>query len=416
VIDEEQRFGVRAKEALRRYRTEVDVLTLTATPIPRTLHMALLGLRDISSLTVAPEGRRAIRTQVIAPSDDEIRTAVLREIEREGQVYFIHNRVKSIETVAAKLRHVVPEARIGVVHGQMNDHEVEQCMLDFVDHRLDVLVATTIVESGLDIPNANTILIDRAELLGLADLHQLRGRVGRHVRRAYCYLIVKPGTLATDAERRVRAVEEHSELGAGFRIAMRDLEIRGAGNLLGSEQSGHIAAVGYELYCQLLADAVKRVRKERIPFRTACHVGLPVATAIPDDYIPDDHQRIQCYRRFSCAKTVPEVEATVEDARDRFGRPPREIELLALLARVRLRGERLGITRITTIDHEGEMRVFLRCVEPLRVRRALEDLGKRLRVVDKRHCHLLLPRAGLAGIELVRSVLEALGRSRKART
>ncbi len=408
VIDEEQRFGVRAKEALRHVRATVDVITLSATPIPRTLHMALLGLRDISSLTTPPLGRRPIETRVIAPDDALVRDALLSELERGGQAFFIHNRVKSIEKLASKLRHLVPEARVGVVHGQMSDHMIEERMLEFVEHRTDVLVATTIVESGLDIPNANTMFIDRADWLGLADLHQLRGRVGRYDRRAYCFLIVPAGTLATDAEHRVRAIEELSDLGAGFRIAMRDMEIRGAGSLLGAEQSGHIASVGYELYCQLLADAVKRVKKERVAFRTASHVSLPVPTAIPAEYVPDDRQRIDTYRRFSAAHTVDEVHALLAECTDRFGSPPAAVRLLARLARVRLLGEVLGITRMAQIDHDGEQRILLRCVEPMRVKRKLEALGDRVRVVDKAHCHLLLPRGDLTPFQLVDAVLTAL--------
>ena len=408
VIDEEQRFGVRAKEALRHIRATVDVLTLTATPIPRTLHMALLGLRDISSLTTPPFGRRAIETRVVAADDHIVRDALLAELERGGQAYYIHNRVKTIEREAAKLRQLLPEARVAVIHGQMGHGPIEERMLDFVEHRADVLVATTIVESGLDIPNANTMFIDRADWLGLADLHQLRGRVGRYDRRAYCYLIVPPGALDSDAERRVRAIEELSDLGAGFRIAMRDMEIRGAGNLLGSEQSGHIASVGYELYCQLLADAVKRVKKERTAFRTACHVSLPVTTAIPISFIPDDRQRIDTYRRFSAARSHEEVAALLTECGDRFGAPCREIRLLARMARIRLGGEMLGVTRMAAIVHDGEERILLRCVDPSRVKRSLERLGDRLRVVDKLHCHLLLPAQGLAEFDLVDAVLSAV--------
>jgi transcription-repair coupling factor (superfamily II helicase) len=410
VIDEEQRFGVKAKEALRQYRATVDVLTLTATPIPRTLHMALLGLRDISSLNTPPFGRRAIETRVVAGDDAGVRDALLAEVERGGQAYFIHNRVQTIEQVAAKLRHVVPEARVAVVHGQMPDHLVEQRMQEFVEQRVDVLVATTIVESGLDIRNANTIFIDNAHQLGLADLHQLRGRVGRYDRRAYCYLIVPPGTLATDAERRVRAVEELSELGSGFRIAMRDLEIRGAGNLLGAEQSGHIAAVGYELYCALLADAVKRVRKERTEFRTSCHVNLPVEASVPTWFVPDDRQRMDMYRRFACALEARDVDAALDEARDRFGPVPDEVRLVGLLARIRIVAERLGVTRITAIVHDGEERVQLRCVEPRRVQKALAHLGTRLRVIDASHCHLLLPVQGMPAARAADAVLRALVR------
>ncbi|MCE9635238.1 MAG: transcription-repair coupling factor, partial [Planctomycetes bacterium] len=409
VIDEEQRFGVKAKEALRAARATVDVLTLTATPIPRTLHMALLGLRDISSLTTPPFGRRAIETEVVVSSDDVVRDALLRELERGGQCFFIHNRVQSIESVASKLRHSVPEARVGVIHGQMPDHLVEERMVAFLDGSIDVLVATTIVESGLDIPNANTILIDDAHHLGLADLHQLRGRVGRYDRRAYCYLIIPDGPLATDAERRVRAIEELSDLGAGFRIAMRDLEIRGAGNLLGAEQSGHIAAVGYELYCQLLADSVTRLRKsgEAGP-RTSCHVSLGVTAEIPPEYVADDRQRIELYRRLSSAVSDHEVDEFVVELRDRFGPLPEELELLTGLAKVRIAAEELRITRLVNIVHDGEDRVMVRSPHPQAVRYALRRLGTRVRVVDANHLHLLLPRPGLEGRARVGAVLEAM--------
>jgi transcription-repair coupling factor (superfamily II helicase) len=408
VIDEEQRFGVKAKEALRLARATVDVITLTATPIPRTLHMALLGLRDISSLTTPPFGRRAIETEVIAPDDAVVRDGLLRELERGGQAFVIHNRVQTIDRVAARLRHTVPEARFAVVHGQMADHEIEERMVEFVEGRADVLVATTIVESGLDIPNANTIFIDEAHHLGLADLHQLRGRVGRYDRRAYCYLIVPTGPLATDAERRVRAIEELSDLGAGFRIAMRDLEIRGAGNLLGAEQSGHIAAVGYELYCQLLADAVHRMRQDDPRDRTSCHVALGVTAEIPPAYVADDRQRIEIYRRLSSAMEETAVSEFVAELRDRFGELPAEVRLLVGLAQVRIRAEKLGITRLVSIVHDGEDRVLLRTPHPQVVRYALRRLGSSLRVVDGNHCHLLYPRPGIEGEARIASVLEAL--------
>ncbi len=408
VVDEEQRFGVKAKHGLRQARAIVDVLTMTATPIPRTRHMALLGLRDISSLTTAPFGRRPIETRVIADDDAIVRGALVTELERGGQAYFIHNRVKTIEKVAGRLRHAVPEARVEVVHGQLPDSQIEDRMLRFVDHEVDVLVATTIVESGLDIPNANTIFIDRADWLGLADLHQLRGRVGRYDRRAYCYLLVPARRMPTDAERRVRVVEELSDLGAGFRIAMRDMEIRGAGNLLGQEQSGYIASVGYELYCRLLSDAVGRVKHDTKSLRTVCHVNLPAATAIPREYIDDDRQRIDTYRRFSAASDDQEVSALIGECADRFGPPPEEIRLLARVARVRLLGELLGVTRLTMIVHDGEERVLLRTADPIRVRQSLGRLGKRIRAVDGRHCHLLLPAQDLRGAAILDAVLEAL--------
>jgi transcription-repair coupling factor (superfamily II helicase) len=378
--------------------------------------MALLGLRDISSLTTPPFGRQAIETEVVAKDDAVLRDGVLREIERGGQVFYVHNRVESIEREAARLRAVVPEARVEVVHGQMPDSLIERRMLDFVEHRADVLAATTIVESGLDIPNANTIFIDDAHHLGLADLHQLRGRVGRYDRRAYCRLLVPPGPLATDAERRVRAIEELSDLGAGFRLSMRDLEIRGAGNLLGAEQSGHIASVGYELYCSLLADAVRRMRKGGGGERTSCHVHLGVATEIPPGYVGDDRQRIEVYRRFSSSLEEDEVEALLAEARDRFGPPPPEVRLLAALARARIRAEKLGITRLVPIVHDGEQRLLLRSRHPVAVQHALRRLGTRVRVVDAQHVHMLLPRQDLAGEELVAAVGDLLAAAGPARS
>jgi len=261
IIDEEQRFGVEVKERLKQLRSTVDVITMTATPIPRTLHMSLVGVRDISNLETAPEDRLAVNTQVTRFSPELIRHAVLRELNRGGQIYFVHNRVQDIQQVALRLHSIVPEAKIRIGHGQMRESELETVMVDFVNHRFDLLLATTIVESGLDIPNANTIFIDEANRYGLADLHQLRGRVGRYRHRAYCYLLVDPArSLTPNATRRLLAIEEFSDMGAGFAIAMRDLEIRGAGNLLGTQQSGHIANVGYELYCQLLENAVRKLR------------------------------------------------------------------------------------------------------------------------------------------------------------
>ena len=261
IVDEEQRFGVAHKERLKRMRQEVDVLTLTATPIPRSLHMALAGVRDMSTMETPPEERLPIKTYVSENSDALIREAILREIDRQGQVYFLHNRVYNIDYMARHIGRLVPEARVGVGHGQMNEGELEDVMLDFAEGNLDVLVCTTIIESGLDIPNVNTLIINRADTLGLSQLYQLRGRVGRSARRAYCYLLVPPsGSMTEPAEKRLRAMLDATELGAGFRIAMKDLEIRGAGNILGAEQSGNIHAVGFDLYTRLLSNAVEEMR------------------------------------------------------------------------------------------------------------------------------------------------------------
>ncbi len=268
VIDEEQRFGVDAKEMLKRLRLEVDVLTMSATPIPRTLHLSLLGIRDISNLTTPPRDRQAIETRICRFDGELIRKAIVRELNRNGQIFFVHNRVHNIRLIADRLATIVPEASFGIAHGQMPEGQLEEAMVGFVTGKTDVLVCTTIVESGLDIPNANTIFIHQADKYGLADLHQLRGRVGRYKHRAYCYLLLEEGqSLSSTAARRLKAVEEFSELGAGFKIAMRDLEIRGAGNILGTEQSGHITSVGYELYCRLLDNAARHLKNEPVASR-----------------------------------------------------------------------------------------------------------------------------------------------------
>ncbi len=337
IIDEEQRFGVEAKERLKKLRTTVDVLTLSATPIPRTLHMALLGIRDISSLATPPADRRAIVTQVRAWDDGLVRRAILRELDRGGQVFVVHNLVRDIEQLANRVRTIVPEARVVVGHGQMKGPQLEAVMLKFLRREADVLVSTNIIESGLDIPTANTIIIHRAERFGLADLHQLRGRVGRSHVRAYCYLLVGQDKPITEqAARRLRAIEQYSHLGAGFQIAMRDLEIRGAGNLLGPEQSGHIEAVGYELYCQLLEQAVRRLRNEPPEQWREVNLELGVAGSIPRGYIHSPRQRMDVYRRLTAARSVSDVASLREDLRDAFGPIPEPVENLLALAEIRV--------------------------------------------------------------------------------
>jgi len=347
IVDEEQRFGVEHKERLKHLRSTVDVLTLTATPIPRTLHMSMIGLRDISSLATPPMDRRAIATRVCTWSDDLIREALTRELNRDGQVYFVHNRVRTIQGIAARISGIVPEARIIVGHGQMHGDELEEVMLKFVKREADVLVCTTIIEAGLDIPNANTMFIDRADMFGLADLHQLRGRVGRYKHRAHCYLLLSPNRPITDtAAKRLKAIEEFSDLGAGFRIAMRDLEIRGAGNILGGEQSGNIAAVGYELYCQLLEQSVKRMKGEPAIERVAVNLELDVEAYIPKSYIASDRQRMECYRRIAACRSAQDVEQLESDLADAFGRFPRTVEVLLLLADIKVRASKWRIKTI----------------------------------------------------------------------
>ena len=338
VIDEEQKFGVKVKEKLKHIRAEVDVLTLTATPIPRTLHMSLLGIRDISSLTTPPRDRMPIETRVGRFDEGLVRSAIIRELNRGGQVYFVHNRVHDIEQIAQRLKRIVPEASLTIAHGQMHEDDLEAAMIQFVAGKADILLATTIIESGLDIPNANTMFIHQADIYGLADMHQLRGRVGRDRHRAYCYLLLEDGrVVTTKAMRRLKAIEEYSELGAGFRIAMRDLEIRGAGNILGTEQSGNIAAVGYELYCQLLENSVRTLKKQPLRYQRHCKIELPVSNFIPDKYISEQKLKIEVYRRLSQANTLSQLSELEEELRDRFGPVPTAARRMLQLRELNLR-------------------------------------------------------------------------------
>jgi transcription-repair coupling factor (superfamily II helicase) len=385
IIDEEQRFGVEVKERLKALRQLVDVLTMTATPIPRTLHMGLLGLRDISNLETPPEDRLAVETRVCRFEPELIRHAVLRELNRNGQIFFVHNRVEDIENVAGRLRQIVPEAALAVAHGQMPEHELERVMLDFVGQRYDLLLATTIIENGLDIPNTNTIFIDEADRYGLADLHQLRGRVGRYKHRAYCYLLIDPNkNLSPSAVKRLRAIEEFSAIGAGFAIAMRDLEIRGAGNILGTEQSGHIAAVGYELYCSLLEEAVRKLKQ--MPPKTGIEVeiDLPGQGYIPRSYVPDMRLKIDLYRRLARVSNRRELADFKAELADRFGAPPAIVEHLLSLAEIRLAAHRW---QIDSVHLEEPYMVFTYTCASLMQQLASASGGK-LRIVDARSAYL----------------------------
>ena len=347
IIDEEQRFGVRHKEQLKALRVNVDILTMTATPIPRTLHMAMLGIRDISSLATPPLDRRSIVTSVAAASDALIRKAVLRELNRQGQVFFLHNRVKTIEKRAWQLQKLIPEARMEIAHGQMSKSRLEKAMIDFVTGRVDVLVCTTIIESGLDIPNANTIIIDDADRFGLAELHQLRGRVGRYKHRAYAYMLMPSNRPITPiAAKRLKAIEEYSHLGAGFRIALRDLEIRGAGNILGPEQSGHIQTVGYQMYCELLANAVRKLKGEPVEEIPRVNIDLGFAAYIPRDYIPIDRRRLDVYRKIAVARGEEDLRQISGELTDVYGPIPQEVQWLCDMALVRIRAARRQVKSI----------------------------------------------------------------------
>ena len=357
VIDEEQKFGVKVKDRLKHLRLEVDVLTLTATPIPRTLHMSLLGIRDISSLTTPPRDRMPIETRVGRFDEAMIRSAILRELNRGGQIYFVHNRVHDIQEMGKRVQRIVPEATLAIAHGQMHEHDLESAMISFVRGTTDILLATTIIESGLDIPNANTMIIHQADIYGLADLHQLRGRVGRDRHRAYCYLMLEEGkVVTTKAARRLKAIEEYSELGAGFRIAMRDLEIRGAGNILGTEQSGNIAAVGYELYCQLLENAVRAQKKQPLRYQMHVTIDLPVSSFIPDRYISEQSLKIEIYRRVSQENSLRCLSDLETELRDRFGPVPAPVRRMLRLRELNLRALSWKIENIHLEDGYAVLR------------------------------------------------------------
>ncbi len=352
IVDEEQRFGVAHKERLKQIKKRVDVLTMSATPIPRTLNMSLMGLRDMSIIETPPRDRLAIQTNVVPFAENIIRSAIEQELQRQGQVFFVYNRVESIDTVAELVHRITPQARIIVAHGQMGEKEMEQAVLDFVDYKYDVLVATTIIENGIDIPRANTIIINRADAYGLSQLYQLRGRVGRSNRRAYAYLLIPPEQeLSPIARKRLAAIREFSDLGAGFRIAALDLELRGAGNLFGGQQSGHIDAIGFDLYTQMLERTVQELRGEEIEEETGAQLNLGVDTRIPDDYIADMSQRLRTYKRIASARSDGELNRISDEVADRYGRLPRPVENLFSFARVRREAERLGVI---SIDRLGE--------------------------------------------------------------
>ena len=348
VVDEEQRFGVEHKEHLKALRTNVDMLTMSATPIPRTLEMAVTGLREMSTIQTPPEERHPVLTTV-GPYDEKFITAAIhRELIRDGQVFFVHNRVESINRVASKLGELVPEARIAVAHGQMNEHQLEQIIIDFWAHKYDVLVSTTIIESGLDIPNANTLIVDRADTFGLSQLHQLRGRVGRSRERGYAYfLYAADRPLSENAHDRLSTIAAHTDLGSGMAVAMKDLEIRGAGNLLGGEQSGHIADVGFDLYVRLVSEAVEEVRSGgEATAEVVIKVELPVDAHLPHDYLPDERLRLEAYRRLANARTNDEVDQVVEELIDRYGALPKPVAALISIAQLRVLLQSAGITEV----------------------------------------------------------------------
>ena len=348
VIDEEQRFGVEHKEYLKRLRTEVDVLGMSATPIPRTLEMGVAGIREMSTILTPPEERHPVLTYVGPYDARQVAAAIRRELLRDGQVFFVHNRVSSIRRVAAQVAELVPEARIAVAHGQMNEHELEQIMVDFWERKYDVLVSTTIIESGLDIPNSNTLVIDRADMYGLSQLHQLRGRVGRGTERAYAYFLYPAETALTEtAHERLATVAQHTEVGAGMYVALKDLEIRGAGNLLGGEQSGHIAGVGFDLYVRMIGEAVSELKGDGPAEKPEVRVELPINAHIPHDYVAGERLRLEAYTRIAAIDSEADVAAALEELTDRYGTPPVPVLNLLEVARLRVAARLAGLTDIT---------------------------------------------------------------------
>jgi len=420
IIDEEQRFGVAHKERLKKLRKLVDVLTMTATPIPRTLHMALMGVRDMSVINTPPEDRLAVITTVTEFNEKLIRETILREMAREGQVFFVHNRVKTIGRMATFLERLVPEARIGIAHGQMPERELQSAMEGFLEGQVDVLLCTTIIESGLDIPNVNTMLINRADRFGLADLYQLRGRVGRYKRRAYAYLLI-PGrrVLSEVAHKRLKAIEEFSELGSGFKIALRDLEIRGAGNILGAEQHGDISAVGFEMYCQLLEEAVGELKgkpPEKLLLPTA---EFDVDSFIPDSYVASPAQKLALYKKVGLAKTEEDIDLITQEMEDRYGPVPVESKNLLKVARLRVVG---ALAKLEFIGKMGD-KVLFRPVSGKQFTsaelNALSALfGKRLRLETEGGVRLVMPIAGIEPEKLIEEatiVARQIAKVREAR-
>ena len=358
VVDEEQRFGVTHKEKIKKMKENVDVLTLSATPIPRTLHMSLVGIRDMTVLEEAPEGRVPIQTYVMEYDEEMVREAILRELSRKGQVYYVHNKVHDIEDVTFRLQKLVPEANIVYAHGQMKESELEKIMYDFINGEIDVLVSTTIIETGLDISNVNTIIIHDSDKMGLSQLYQLRGRVGRSGRTAYAFLMYKKDRMLREvAEKRLRAIKEYTDLGSGFRIAMRDLEIRGAGSVLGRAQHGHMQAVGYDLYCKLLNTAVKQVKGEPVKEERMVRVNLSADAFLPESYIINEEQKLEIYKKIAAIESTDDYDDVKEELVDRFGEIPAPAGNLLRVALIRSVAARIGVTEI--VGHPGTIRFYM---------------------------------------------------------
>jgi transcription-repair coupling factor (superfamily II helicase) len=417
VIDEEHRFGVKQKERIRQLTRTVDVLALTATPIPRTLNLSMAGARDMSIIETPPTNRLPVHTEVIEHDPDVVAEAILREVDRGGQVFFVHNRVETILTKAADLQALVPQVRVAVAHGQMNEHGLEDVMREFVEGRVDVLVATMIIESGIDIPTVNTLIVDHADKLGLAQLYQLRGRVGRSSHRAYAYLLVPSRrSLTEDAMKRLRVIEEFDELGVGFKVALKDMEIRGAGNMLGPEQSGHIMGLGFDLYLKLLEEAVQRLRGEEEAAMPEPRLLTDWSAFLPEDYVPDEHEKLALYRRLAAARDIPALEDFTAELRDRFGAPPPTATALVELRRLRVLGAGQRTEDGRSSAQVETLKVFQKVAEvtlrrvlrPEELQALVTGLDFQVEFLSGREFGLRIRGQGLDLLHRTRAVLQAL--------
>ena len=408
IVDEEHRFGVKHKEKIKQFKETIDVLTLTATPIPRTLHMSIVGIRDFSVINTPPADRLPIQTHVMPYNSDIIKEAITAELARDGQVFFVHNRVENIHNMALMLQQLLPEARIAIAHGQMPERELESVMLEFVRHKHDVLVCTMIIESGLDIPNVNTILINRADALGLAQLYQLRGRVGRATTQAYGYLFYPPDRSITEgAQKRLRVIEEFTDLGSGFKIALRDLEIRGTGNILGPQQHGHIVTVGYELYCQLLEEAVMALKGEKVEASMETRISVPVEAYLPDDYVPDSRQKVAIYKKIAGLKDDTALDELREELRDRYGAIPEPTEMLLEIASIKQLSQNLGIAAIVAGKEQVKV-TFDEQKSKINVKKLVDIIHKNDNLQLQPPAQLIIRMPGVTGANMLTELQQTL--------
>ncbi|HHY91958.1 MAG TPA: transcription-repair coupling factor, partial [Firmicutes bacterium] len=415
IIDEEQRFGVKQKERLKELKATVDVLTLTATPIPRTLHLSMVGLRDMSLIQTPPEDRYPVQTYVVEYSESLVRDAIARELARGGQVFYLYNRVEGIEAEARRVKELVPQARVGVAHGQLSETRLARVVLSFLEREYDVLVCTSIIENGLDMPNVNTLIVRDADRLGLAQLYQLRGRVGRSNRVAYAYFTYEPQKLlSTIAEKRLQALREFTELGSGFKLALRDLEIRGAGNILGAEQHGHIAAVGFEMYCSLLEEAVRELKGEKRPLEVEPQVDLKVDAYLPESYVTSARDKMELYKAIAACRAEEDVDEVAADLIDRFGDPPEQVVTLLEVARLRALARS---AQVATLTQRGQQVIlglapgaYLTAEEVISLSRATR---RRLAPVPGHERELALRTEGLKPEEVPAAIKEALKKLRE---